>query len=115
MRVTGNKYGFVINKCCASCKYKELTDLMKPRLCTLHNKHVKAKGLCENWEINENLLKIGGYKDGRVKKKEYFKYLIAVREREQMLEDKGKVVKPKTIEHVRENFNKKMGSLFLIK
>ena len=107
MRITGNKYGILINKCCSSCKYKEVTEMIETRHCSLLDKKVKCLHVCDKWEVSEGLLKIGGYTDGKVKKKEYFNFLLKVRLREQRLEDKGKPVKPKTLEEIQLAFKYK--------
>ena len=115
MKVTGNKNGIKICKCCASCKYKEMTDLMRTRRCTLFKKKVKSRQWCDCWEMNEKLNNVGGNSDGKVKKKEYFDYLVGVRVREQNREDRGEPVTPKTFEEIRRTFkHRNRTTLYLI-
>ena len=112
MRITSNKFGVRIGKCCASCRFKESTRLMMTRHCTKLNKEVDPLGVCECWKMSRQLSKLE-FTRGKVKRREYLLYLTDVRVKEQELEDKGEKVVPKSIDEIRAQFEKEHGSIYM--
>ena len=80
-----NSYGILINRCCASCKFKDLTRLMTARFCLKCQKSVKPRSYCKQWEMSEQMEAAGSGR-GKVKKKAYLKYVLEVREDERLRE-----------------------------
>ena len=107
-----NSYGILINRCCASCKFKDLTRLMTARFCLKHQKGVKPRSYCKQWEMSEQM-QAAGLSGGKVKKKEYLKYVMEVRE-DESLADQLKIQFPhKSISQIRKEFEAKNGSIYV--
>ena len=68
-----NIHGIEVKKCCASCRFKDLTRLMTSRFCMQHHKSVRPKGCCKQWEISDQL-EAAGSAGGKVKCKAYLKF-----------------------------------------
>lgn len=113
MRRTGNKYGVKINKCCASCRFKETTRMMTTRHCKKLDKEVSQLDMCECWKMSKLLRELGSAR-GPVKRREYLLYLTDVRVKEQEKLDKGEKVVPKSIAEIRMDYEKEHGSIYLI-
>ena len=109
--MTVNTFGITVNKCCASCAFKDLTRAVSLRRCRKHGRDVRARDACECWTMNEQL-KMAGRTQGRVKRKEYLMFLVAEREDESLAEQMGLTVEPKDIAQIREEFERKHGSVF---
>ena len=118
-----NSHGIEIKKCCASCKHKDLTRLLSARFCSLHQKKVKPREGCKQWEMSEQM-QAAGLSGGKVKKKEYLKYVMEVREDERLrvgeqssgmsLADQLKIQIPhKSISQIRREFEAKNGSIYV--
>ena len=118
-----NSHGIEIKKCCASCRFKDLTRLMTARFCTQHHKSVKPKGCCKQWAISEQL-EAAGRGGGQVKRRAYLRYLLEVRADERLrvgerssgmrLADQLGIHAPhKSIDQIRQEFEKNHGSIFL--
>ena len=118
-----NSYGILINRCCASCKFKDLTRLMTARFCLKHQKSVKPRSHCKQWEMSEQMEAAGSGR-GKVKKKAYLKYVLEVREDERLrvgerssgmsLADQLKIQFPhKSIEQIRKDFEERNGSIYV--
>ena len=58
------------------------------------------------------LEKVSGMSRGRVKRKEYLKYLVGVREGEMIARQIGLTIKTKSIEEIRMDFEKEFGSIY---
>lgn len=112
MLQTLNAFGIVINKCCASCAYKDLTREMLQRCCKKTGKKVNPCGYCKKWAMSHQL-QMAGRAQGQVKRKEYLMYLVAVREEETQAELKGIKIKPKSIASIRAEFEQEHGSIYL--
>ena len=111
-QVTRNQHGIEVNKCCASCKYKDLTRLVLARYCTQHQKKVKPRECCEQWEMSEQM-QAAGTSGGKVKKKAYLQYVMSVRD-DESLADQLKIQFPhKSIEQIRRDFEEKNGSIYV--
>ena len=107
-----NSHGIEIKKCCASCKHKDLTRLLSARFCSLHQKKVKPREGCKQWEMSEQM-QAAGLSGGKVKKKEYLKYVLDVRE-DESLADQLKIQFPhKSISQIRREFEAKNGSIYV--
>jgi hypothetical protein len=50
---------------------------------------------------------------GRVKRREYLMFLVAIREEEHQAQMLGLTIKPKSIEEVRQEFEKEHGSIYM--
>ena len=118
-----NSYGILINRCCASCKFKDLTRLMTARFCLKCQKSVKPRSHCKQWEMSEQMEAAGSGR-GKVKKKAYLKYVLEVREDERLrvgerssgirLAEQLKIQFPhKSIEQIRKEFEEKNGSIYI--
>lgn len=112
MRITGNKYGMRIGKCCASCKFKESTRLQLTRHCTRLNKEVDPLGVCECWKMSRQLRKLE-FTQGKVKSREYLMHLVDVRVKEAELKERGEQVTPKIIVEIRAEFEQEHGSIYI--
>ena len=109
---TKNAFGIVINKCCASCTFKDLTRAVSQRRCKKTGKSVSPSGYCKQWAMSRQL-QMAGRSQGQVKRKEYLMYLVAVREEELQAEQRGLKFKPKCIAEIRAEFEQKNGSIYL--
>lgn len=103
-----NPFGVCIKKCCASCKFKDLKRGVTERHCKEHAKTVKACGLCKSWKMS-SLLQSVQFSDGQIKRREYQLYLLKIRTEE--LEKNVK--KQKSIEVIREEFERQYGSIYI--
>ena len=109
---TKNAFGVVINKCCASCAFKDLTRAVSQRRCKKTGKSVSPSGYCKQWAMSRQL-QMAGRSQGQVKRKEYLMHLVAVREEELQAEQRGLKIKPKSIAEIRAEFERKNGSIYL--
>ena len=108
-----NQHGIEIRECCASCKHKDLTRLISSRFCLMHNRSVKPRGWCEQWAMSEQMEAAGSAR-GKVKKKAYLRYVMAVREDESLADQLGLSQFPhKSIEQIRQEFENKNGSIYV--
>ena len=107
-----NSHGIEVKACCASCRFKDLTRLMTSRYCTKHHKRVKPAEWCEQWALSEQL-EAAGSSGGKVKRKEYLKYVLEVRSEESLANQQGFRKPQKTIDQIREEFEKNHGSIFV--
>ena len=107
-----NEHGIEIRECCASCKHKDLTRLLSARFCSLHQKKVKPREGCKQWEMSEQMEAAGSGK-GKVKKKAYLKYVLDVREDESLADQLGIKFPHKSIGQIRKDFEEKNGSIYV--
>ena len=107
-----NSHGIEVKECCASCKFKDLTRLVLARYCAQHQKKVKPRECCEQWEMSEQM-QAAGTSGGKVKKKAYLKYVLEVRADESLADQLGIKFPHKSIEQIRRDFEEKNGSIFL--
>jgi hypothetical protein len=111
-QVMRNEHGIEVKKCCASCKHKDLTRLLSARFCSLHQKKVKPREGCKQWEMSEQM-QAAGSSGGKVKKKAYLQYVMSVRD-DESLADQLKIQFPhKSIEQIRRDFEEKNGSIYV--
>ena len=107
-----NQHGIEVRECCASCRHKDLTKLAASRFCLMHHKKVKPRGWCEQWKMSEQL-DAAGSAGGKVKKQAYLKYLLEIREEESLALQQGIRIPHKSVEQIRQEFEKEQGSIFL--
>ena len=107
-----NSHGIEVKKCCASCRFKDLTRLMTARFCTEHQKRVKPRECCYEWALSDQL-EVAGSAGGKVKRKAYLKFVLEVREMENLADQRGLHIVHKTIEQIRQEFEKNNGSIFV--
>lgn len=108
---TRNAIGIVVNQCCASCAFKELSRAVTLRHCAKTGEDVSPRGCCKLWTMSQQL-KLAGRTQGRVKRKEYLMYLAAVREDEALAEQLGVKTTPKSCSQLRAEFERKHGSIY---
>ena len=107
-----NIHGIEIKMCCASCRFKDLTRLMTARFCTEHNKRVKPRECCYEWALSDQL-EAAGSAGGKVKRKTYLRYVLQVRADESLADQLGIRTPHKTIDQIRQEFEKNHGSIFV--
>ena len=107
-----NSHGILVNRCCASCKFKDLTRLMTARFCTEHHKGVKPRDCCKQWALSGQL-EAAGRGGGQVKRRDYLRYLLEVREDESLADQLGIRTPHKTIDQIRSEFEKNHGSIYI--
>ena len=107
-----NSHGIEIEMCCASCRFKDLTRLMTARFCTEHQKRVKPRECCYEWALSEQL-EAAGSAGGKVKRKAYLKFVLEVREEESLADQRGLHIVHKTIDQIRQEFEKNHGSIYI--
>lgn len=107
-----NSHGIEIEMCCASCRFKDLTRLMTARFCTEHQKRVKPRECCYEWALSEQL-EAAGSSGGKVKRKEYLKYVLEVRSEESLANQQGIRMPQNTIDQIRQEFEKNNGSIYI--
>ena len=103
-----NKFGMVINQCCASCAHREFSRLMQTRKCGKHCKKVRSSFVCDDWMMNEAMQKVGGLQ-GQVKCREYLLFVQEIRVQEQA----NNVEEMRSIESIRAEFEERFGSIFI--
>ena len=109
--MTTNANGVTVKVCCASCEFKTWkADCM--RWCTKRKAEVAAGNYCNRWRMSEQMKRAGKRGDGRVKRKEYLRFLLEVREAEWRAEEQGQAVPEKSIEEIRALFEQKHGSIY---
>ena len=111
-RQTRNAFDVLINTCCASCAYKDLTRAVSARRCTKHGREVQALDLCGHWVMSEQL-ELAGRSQGSVKRREYLMSLVAEREDERLAEQLGLKTRPKSIAQIRAEFEREHGSIYM--
>ena len=118
-----NSHGILINRCCASCRFKDLTRLMTARFCTEHQKRVKPRECCYEWALSDQL-EAAGSAGGKVKRKAYLKFVLEVREEERLrvgerssgmslADQRGLRIVHKTIDQIRQEFETNHGSIYI--
>ena len=107
-----NSQGIEVKVCCASCWFKDLTRLMTARYCTQHHRSVKPNGCCKQWAISDQL-EAAGSAGGKVKRKAYLKFVLTAREDELAAEQLGIRFPHKSIDQIRQEFEKNHGSIYI--
>ena len=109
-----NDRGVKVKKCCASCEFKDI-DKEGNRVCRLMQILRNAKDKCPNWEMSQGL-RNAGKPYGRVKSKQYLKFVLCMREQESLAIQEGRLqeIDRASIEDIREKYREQYGSLYII-
>ena len=112
-----NPCGLRVKKCCASCINK-LVDNGGMRSCPIHNLFVESGHVCKKWQMDYNTSQAGVCR-GRVHKKEYLMFALAIRLGEGVEALKAKKQgKPepesRTIESIRREYETDYGTTILL-
>lgn len=101
-------------KCCASCMHKSIEN-DGTRVCQLMQLKVKQGFACPKWQMDASCDK-AGLGLGKVKKKAYLMFVLAVRCEESEAIQKGIITEQgrRTLEQLREEFTKEHGSIYAI-
>lgn len=106
-----NSFGVAIKMQCSSCAFKDMTRAVSTRYCTKHERSVEPNHVCSLWSMSDQM-KMAGRSEGKVKRLEYLRYLLAERDDEQLAIQMGHNIKPRSIEQIRENFESEHGSIY---
>ena len=109
---TKNTHGIIVRKCCASCAYKDFNDVDFARVCTRRERKVKACNLCSLWAMSKQA-QLAGWSQGRVKRKEYFEFLLEECESRKLATQLGLRVRARSIEELRVKFEQEQGSIYM--
>lgn len=110
---TRNKHGIRMARCCMSCAYKVETEFMATRICSLDKLEHNRCHICHDWQMSAQM-QGAGTSGGRIKRREYLKFLATTRCEEQWAMKNGEEIEPKSIEEIRKEFENLYGSIFLI-
>ena len=108
---TRNKHGIRMARCCMSCAYKEETELKTRRVCALDKVVHHLCHMCHDWEMSRSM-QGAGTSGGKIKRREYLMFALEIRYEEQLAEEKGEALEPKSIEAIRAEFESKYGSVY---
>lgn len=109
---TRNSHGIRMARCCMSCAYREETELKTQRTCALDKVEHHRYHMCRDWEMNGSMQGVGT-SGGRIKRREYLMYVLAIRLEEQLAEEKQQLVTPKSVEEIRAEFEREHGSIYM--
>lgn len=109
---TRNKHGVRIARCCMTCAYKVITEQNKLRFCMLDQLTHRRCHMCHDWQMSAQM-QGAGTSGGRIKRREYLKFLATTRCEEQWAMENGEEIEPKSIEEIRKEFENLYGSIFL--
>ena len=109
---TRNAQGIKVNRCCLSCTHK-FYDSRGRRLCDLCQIPVGVKDGCDRWEMHA-ALKQAGLRPGKVKRKDYLRFVLKVRSEEKRLLELGQIKLKEclSLKQLRTDFGKKIYELF---
>ena len=107
-----NAQGIKVKRCCLSCTHK-FYDSRGQRRCDLCQLRVGTKDGCDRWEMHA-AMKQAGLCPGKVKRKDYLRFVLKVRQEEnELLEEKRITLKQcKTVEKLRTEFGKEIYEIF---
>lgn len=107
-----NGFGVKVKMCCASCMHKSVEN-DGTRVCQLMQLKVKQGFKCSKWQMDLSCDK-AGLGLGKVKKKAYLLFVLAVRCRENEAIQKGIITEQdcRSLEQLREEFTKEQGSIW---
>ena len=106
-----NIFRIPVNQNCASCAFREATTSEKKRYCTNYDMTVEPHDVCCCWRMRQTL-RLAGSGRGHVKRIEYLKFLMFVREDESQRRQAGELLPPKPISDIRREFEEQFGSIF---
>ena len=103
---TRNAQGIKVKRCCLSCTHK-FYDSRGRRLCDLCQIPVGVKDGCDRWEMHA-ALKQAGLRPGKVKRKDYLRFVQKIRSEEKVLLEQSQITlkECKTAEQLRTEFGK---------
>ena len=103
-----NEQGIKVKRCCVSCKDKFYNE-RGCRICNLRQLKVRPREVCKDWTMAQ-CRQQAGLHQGRVKCKEYLKFVLKVRsEEKKLLEERRITLKQcKTAEQLRTEFGKEI-------
>lgn len=109
---TRNAQGIKVKRCCLSCTHK-FYDSIGRRLCDLCQIPVGVKDGCDRWEMHA-ALKQAGLRPGKVKRKDYLRFVLKVRSEEKRLLELGQIKLKEclSLKQLRTDFGKKIYELF---
>ena len=123
-----NRHGIRMGRCCMSCAYKMCTKEQKLRRCALDGIVHRRCHVCHDWEMSR-AMQGAGASGGLIKKREYLMYILAIRVEEQKSltpnpspvgegnlsvgEGNIKQIERKSVEEIREEFEKEHDSIYL--
>lgn len=113
-KTSANEFGIMIKECCASCANRCFDD-KELRYCQLTGRHVRGKGVCDNWSMSEGLKTLGGQERGKVQCRDYQLTLMEIRVSELKAVMMGKEVAPTSVESIRRDYELKHQSRFVIR
>lgn len=108
---TRNKHGVRIARCCMSCAFKEESELKTIRVCSLDKLPHHRCHMCRDWQASQTM-EGAGTSGGRIKRREYLMFVLAIRCEEQEEADAGKEIVPKDVREIRAEFENMHGSVF---
>ena len=112
-----NPCGLRVKKCCASCMHKYVEE-NGMRACPVIDEYVEASHACEQWQMDYNTSQAGVCR-GRVHKKEYLMFALAIRIEEGAEALKAKkrdepAPEPRSIESIRREYEEDYGQTVLL-
>jgi len=109
-----NARGTKVKRCCLSCQHKDY-DYQGCRICTKMMIKVEGKFRCPSYQMSDGH-KLAGIGWGRVKSKEYLKYVKDTREDETEAIQMGRMVEKerKTLLQIRQEYMENNGSIYCI-
>ena len=112
-----NPCGLRVKRCCASCinKYVEEDG---SRACPVIDEYVEADHVCDQWAMDYNTSQCGVCR-GRIHKKEYLMFALAIRLGEGVeairAKKRGEMApEPRSIESIRREYEEDYGSTILM-
>lgn len=118
---TRNKHGIRMARCCMSCAFKEETEQKRIRVCFLDKLPHRRCHMCHDWQMSRTM-EGAGTSGGRIKRREYLMFALAIRceEQESLTPNpspKGEgdfmSEKCKSVEEIRAEFEKEYGSIYV--
>ena len=112
-----NPCGLRVKKCCASCMNKYV-DEEGVRFCPVLDKYVNSCDVCNHWAMDYNTSQAGVCR-GRVHRKEYLMFVLAIRVDEAVKALQAKkqgepIPKPRSIESIRREYEEDFGSTIIL-
>lgn len=107
-----NRYGMEIRRCCASCKYRKITN--DGRMCSKIDYEVASWQYCSQWEMHPKLQN-AGEGNGKVKSLDYLNYHREkyLQQREDYYESKILATQIMSTEQIRKEYTEQKGSIYI--
>lgn len=111
-----NSHCIGIKMCCASCMHKGISN-EGLRVCKPFRKYVFKTNLCEYWQMDRKLNKAAGRPGGKIKKKDYLKYVARIRALESQrigeAEAQGITISMLNIKTIRNKYIQQHGEIYM--